>query len=564
MRSLAALLSLAAAYVLLRGHPETWPAVVRACVAVVCLFGGLGCWAVARRPDLPVLPSRRRARLLDSIALGAVVLAVEVGFLAYFHTAPEPLEQVAAKVEEWLRPEAAAKRRLEEQRESESRGGNWLWNHEGERPLPRRTNFKPGNRPEVFLQPSADAGRLLESRVYVHAFAMARYDDSTWAPLGGGDLARTTGNDGWLRVGGAPRGEPVSYRVFLGREPHGQNPLVGVQGLAAVRLPGVRERAPGHLLLPETDGGGYEYDAVSRPRTLDEVDPMAVPGRGLPDGYLDLPNNAFGSRIARFTDAVTGGGLPVARLKQIRTNLRTTLEYSLVTENPDNRDPMENFLFEEQRGHCEFFATAGALMARAVGVPSRICYGWTGGTYYEGSGLFVFRAREAHAWVEVFLEGEGWVVLDPTPPTALERLRPEVAPPDAPPPGMDEVEMDEISPDAARPLPWLLGLVAFGLFPVVLLWPMRRRRPESAVMGGGGKQPAYGPAFASACRRRGVRWYPGRTLRSMLEALGDPPEFAGDLIAYHYGVRYEGGSRDRERERLLGAKIREWDAQFRE
>lgn len=564
MRSLAALLSVAAAYVLLRGHPETWPDVVRACVAVVCLFGGLGCWAVAKRSDLPVLPSRRRARLLDSIALGAVVLAVEVGFLAFFHAAPEPLEIVAAKVEEWLRPEAAAKRRLEEQRESESRGGNWLWNHEGERPLPKRTNFKPGNRPEVFLKPSEDAARLLESRVYVHAFAMSRYDESTWASGGSGDRIRAVGNDGWVRIGAAPKGEPVSYRVFLGQEPHGQNPLVGVQGLAAVRLAGVRERAPGHLLLPKNDARGYEYDAVSRPRTLNEVDPMTAAGSGLPEEYLSLPNNAFGARVARFTEAVIGEGRPVARLKQIRTNLRTTLEYSLVTENPDNRDPMENFLFNEQRGHCEFFATAGALMARAIGVPSRICYGWTGGTYYEGSQLFVFRAREAHAWVEVFLEGEGWVVLDPTPPAALERLRPEVAPPDAPPPGMDAVELDEISPDAARPLPWVLGLVALGLFPVVLLWPMRRRRSELAALSGGEAEPTYGPAFATACRRRGVRWYPGRTLRSMIEGLGELPEFGGDLMAYHYGVRYEGQDRDRDRERLLSAKIREWDAQFRD
>ena len=489
---------------------------------------------------------------------------MEVGFLAYFHAVPEPLENVAAKVEEWLRPEAAAKRKLEEQRESESRGGNWLWNHEGERPLPKRTNFKPGNRPEVFLKPSDDAARLLESRVYVHAFAMARYEESTWSPVGRGDRSRAAGNDGWVRIEGAPRGEAVSYRVFLGQEAHGQNPLVGVQGLTAVRLPALRERAPGHLLLPGTEAEGFEYDAVSRPRTLNEVDPMAVAGTGLPEGYLSLPDNTFGSRIERFTKAVIGEGPPVARLKQIRTNLRTTLDYSLVTENPDNLDPMENFLFEEQRGHCEFFATAGALMARAIGVPSRICYGWTGGTYYEGSRLFVFRAREAHAWVEVYLEGEGWVVLDPTPPSALERLRPEVAAPDAPPPGMDEVEADEMSPDAARPLPWFLGLLALGLFPVLLLWPMRRRRSELEAPGGGEAGPSYGVAFASACRRRGVRWYPGRTLRSMVEALGELPDFAGDLMAYHYGVRYEGQGRDRDRERLLRAKIREWDAQFRE
>ena len=71
---------------------------------------------------------------------------------------------------------------------------------------------------------------------------------------------------------------------------------------------------------------------------------------------------------------------------------------------------MENFLFEEKRGHCEYFATAGALMARALGLPSRVAYGWAGGTWYDDAGLFVFRANEAHAWTEVWLENFGWVL----------------------------------------------------------------------------------------------------------------------------------------------------------
>lgn len=563
MRSVIVLLSVAAAYVLLRGHPEDWPAVVRGCVAVVCLFAGFGIWAVSQRSELPVILSRRRVRLIDSIVLGAVVIGVEIGFLGFFHVAPAPLEATAEKIEEWLRPGAAEKRRLADQRDAEGRGGNWLWNRENERPLPRRTNFKPGNRPEVFVRPGPDGGALLDSRVYLHAFAMARYRDGVWSPGGGDERELEPDGDGWLRIDDAPAGESVGHRVFLGSEPHGQNPLVAVQGVEAVRLSGIRKRAPGHLLLPATDEAGYEYDAVSRPRSLDEVNPAAEAAEAA-DPYLEVPGDDFGSRIRRFTEVVSGEGPVVERLKRVRNHLRTTLDYSLVTENPKNRDPMENFLFEEQRGHCEFFATAGALMARVVGVPSRVCYGWTGGTYYEGSHLIVFRAREAHAWTEVLLEGEGWVVLDPTPPSAFDHSRPELAAPDESPPGLDEVDFETLATAPERALPWTVGFAALLVLPLLLRWSMRRSRRGAELADGREFDPGYLRSFITACVRRGVRCYPGRTLRAMVDALGESPAFAGELLGYHYGVRYEGRERDRAYEKQLGSRIREWDAQRRE
>ncbi len=52
-------------------------------------------------------------------------------------------------------------------------------------------------------------------------------------------------------------------------------------------------------------------------------------------------------------------------------------EYSTQIDNPDGLDPLENFLFYEKRGYCDFFATAGALIARMMGIPSRIGYGYS-------------------------------------------------------------------------------------------------------------------------------------------------------------------------------------------
>lgn len=71
-----------------------------------------------------------------------------------------------------------------------------------------------------------------------------------------------------------------------------------------------------------------------------------------------------------------------------------------------------------RRGYCEQFATAMAVMARALAIPARVVIGFSPGdiaTQGDGAEIIVVRARNAHAWVELFMEGEGWVRFDPTP-----------------------------------------------------------------------------------------------------------------------------------------------------
>ena len=68
-----------------------------------------------------------------------------------------------------------------------------------------------------------------------------------------------------------------------------------------------------------------------------------------------------------------------------------------------------------RRGFCEQFAGAFAAMARAVGLPTRVAVGFAPGVYDEGSGEFSVRARDAHAWPEVWLAGLGWTQFEPTP-----------------------------------------------------------------------------------------------------------------------------------------------------
>ena len=81
---------------------------------------------------------------------------------------------------------------------------------------------------------------------------------------------------------------------------------------------------------------------------------------------------------------------------------------------PDGANAVDDFLFESQEGFCEQIATATAIMLRTLGVPTRIATGYVPGERDAIAGVWVSRASDAHAWVEVRFPSYGWVAFDPT------------------------------------------------------------------------------------------------------------------------------------------------------
>src|SRR5262249_18543335 len=92
-------------------------------------------------------------------------------------------------------------------------------------------------------------------------------------------------------------------------------------------------------------------------------------------------------------------------------------DYHYDVEAPSAREPqpLDHFLFEARRGHCQFFATAMAVLLRAQGVPARSVTGFAGGTYNRFGRFYAVGQRHAHAWVEAYIDGRGWALFDPTP-----------------------------------------------------------------------------------------------------------------------------------------------------
>ena len=95
--------------------------------------------------------------------------------------------------------------------------------------------------------------------------------------------------------------------------------------------------------------------------------------------------------------------------------LADNVEYDLdAPVPPAGADAVDHFLFGSQRGFCEQIASATAIMLRTLGVPARIATGYVPSERDEVAGVWLSRARDAHAWVEVRFPNFGWVAFDPT------------------------------------------------------------------------------------------------------------------------------------------------------
>lgn len=149
---------------------------------------------------------------------------------------------------------------------------------------------------------------------------------------------------------------------------------------------------------------------LSRAPELDPDNPLQVTLTALPTG-LDPSVAALVDSLV----AEAGAGGPYERALAINNYLTDAANgflYSLTTEPGTSGDDLVNFL-QNKRGYCEQYAAAMAVMLRAAGVPARVVLGYTPGT--EEDGVWTVTTDDAHAWVEAYISGMGWIPFDPTP-----------------------------------------------------------------------------------------------------------------------------------------------------
>lgn len=165
--------------------------------------------------------------------------------------------------------------------------------------------------------------------------------------------------------------------------------------------------------------GGLRYVAWSVEPHVDEklaaaaTLPETVPPEIRP--YLQVPAD-LPPRITALAQALAlTEPLPYGKARAIEKYLSTQLAYSLELQRDERYEPIEDFLFVQKKGHCEYFASSLAVMLRTLGIPARSVNGFYGGEWNEYGKYLAVRQGDAHAWVEAWFDGVGWVTFDPTP-----------------------------------------------------------------------------------------------------------------------------------------------------
>jgi transglutaminase-like putative cysteine protease len=146
---------------------------------------------------------------------------------------------------------------------------------------------------------------------------------------------------------------------------------------------------------------------------------LARPGPARGAGESAIDPRLVPPEIAEFAAKVAGDEtVPVRVYRRIEERLRKGYVYTL--EPPAARgDPLVDFLLRSRAGHCEYFASSAAMMLAARGIRARLVTGSYGGELGIFTNSIVVRGENLHAWVEADLDGTGFSVLDPTPPSGV-------------------------------------------------------------------------------------------------------------------------------------------------
>ncbi len=253
---------------------------------------------------------------------------------------------------------------------------------------------------------------------YWRGIAFDRFDGRTWSAASG-DRTPVPG-DAIFGVVLGPSKPDLVQRIL--REPMTGGIVFGAGSPERLQGPTGRiERdSNGSVYAPQTATARVRYDISVRSDPPTDAD-LASDEAALPPGgqrFLALPD--LPPEIhALATEIVATAPGDAARARALESWLRSHGRYSDTpprTPPGDPRSPLERFLLEGLRGHCEYFASAMVVLARSVGLPARLVNGFAGGRLNRVGDFVELTGSDAHAWVEVRFRDHGWVRFDPTPP----------------------------------------------------------------------------------------------------------------------------------------------------
>jgi transglutaminase-like putative cysteine protease len=218
----------------------------------------------------------------------------------------------------------------------------------------------------------------------------------------------------------AASGNPYDYEVTL--EPHNHNWLFALE--LAAKLPPGASVTPDYMLISRTPVRArvryamrsYTSFTTSAANEADEI----RRGLQLPRGFNPKARELAQSWAASFDSDAAIAQKAFSYFRE--QGFVYTLEPPLL-----GRDSVDEFLFGTKQGFCEHYASSFSFLLRAAGVPARVVTGYQGGELNPVDGYMIVRQSDAHAWVEAWLKGRGWVRFDPTAAASPVRVESGVA-----------------------------------------------------------------------------------------------------------------------------------------
>ena len=251
-----------------------------------------------------------------------------------------------------------------------------------------------------------------QAQLYWRGLVLSKLDAGAWRSLRYYDVPATERRPFPV----ATTGPVVSYRVIM--EPTQQNWLYSLR-YARSDSPGVMAAGDYRLFTPGIVEDEYLYEVESWPEALLETS-LSDWRR---ETELRLPPGV-NPRTAQLADelrrqAGSDRGMVDAVLARFTDQDYT---YSLQPPLLPEENAVDAFLFESRKGFCEHFAAAFVVMMRAAGIPARVVAGYQGGEVNPVNRTVIVHQFDAHAWAEVWLEGQGWVRVDPTAAVSPDRI----------------------------------------------------------------------------------------------------------------------------------------------
>jgi transglutaminase-like putative cysteine protease len=248
---------------------------------------------------------------------------------------------------------------------------------------------------------------LIDGRtLYWRGPVLWNYDGRTWRRSGSHEE----------KVAAETLDHPFSYTITLEAD---NQPWLPVAGLATqLNLAGALESSDLEWLAarPVQERQRYTVQAWLGYR-LEPTLSSARRGRA-----LELPDGFNPKTIALARSWASPGRSPEAIIDMALANFREQPFHYTLNPPALGANAVDDFLFGSRRGFCEHYAGAFTVLMRAAGIPARVVTGYQGGEYNPIGKYWVVRQRDAHAWAEVWLTGQGWMRVDPTAAVAPNRI----------------------------------------------------------------------------------------------------------------------------------------------